>query len=262
MALHDSVSRGRARLASLMAPPPTPPLPDQPPAAAPRRPQNGNPLFEILITVLLPALVLMMLSKPERLGPTWALVLALAFPVVWGAKEAVTKRKTSWMAVLGIVSTLLTGGIGLLKVDPFWLAVKEAAVPALIGLIVLGSNWTRWPLIRILVFNPTLFDVDKVEAALKARGTTVPFELRLRNGTLWLAGTFFFSAVMNFVLARWIVTSPAGSEAFNAELGKLTLVSYPAIAVPSMLMMMGLMWWLATGAKKLTGLDLGEMLHG
>jgi hypothetical protein len=232
------------------------------PATPPARPAPGNPLFEIFITVLLPALVLMLLSKPERLGTTWALVLALAFPLFWGVKEAVTKRKTSWMAVLGVVSTLLTGGIGLMKVDPFWLAVKEAAVPALIGVVVLGSNWTRWPLIRILVFNPTLFDVDRVNAALAQRGTTVPFELRLRTGTLWLAGTFFFSAVMNFVLARWIVTSPAGSEAFNEELGKLTLVSYPAIAVPSMLMMMGLMWWLATGARKLTGLDLAEMLRG
>ncbi len=234
-----------------------------PPAPAPSpRPANGNPLFEIFITVLLPALVLMMLSKPERLGTSWALVLALSFPLVWGVKEALTKRKTSWMAVLGVVSTLLTGGIGLLKVDPFWLAVKEAAIPALIGLAVLGSNWTRWPLIRILVFNPTLFDVARVNAALAARGTSVPFELRLRSGTLWLAATFFFSAVMNYVLARWMVTSPAGSEAFNEELGKLTLMSYPVIAVPSMLMMMGLMWWLASSAKKLTGLDLGEMLHG
>lgn len=257
MPTDDSVSVGHARLSAQMETTPTP----QPPAP-PRRPPNGNPLFEILITVLLPAVVLMMLSKPERLGPTGALVLALAFPVAWGAKEALTKRKTSWMAVLGIVSTLLTGGIGLLKVDPFWLAVKEAAVPAFIGLLVLGSNWTRWPLIRILVFNPTLFDVARIDAALKLRGTTVPFELRLRRGTLWLAGTFFFSATMNFVLARWIVTSPAGSEAFNAELGKLTLVSYPAIAIPSMVMMMGLMWWLASSAKKLTGLDLGEMLHG
>lgn len=231
-----------------------------PPSPPPRN--KGNPLFEILITVLLPAVVLMLLSKPERLGTTWALVLALIFPLGWGLKEAVTKRKTSWMAVLGVVSTLLTGGIGLLKVDPFWLAVKEAAVPALIGLVVLGSNWTRWPLIRILVFSPTLFDVDRINQALTARGTTVPFELKLRTGTLALAGVFFFSAVMNYVLARWIVTSPAGTEAFNEELGRLTLVSYPVIAVPSMLMMMGLMWWLATGARKLTGLDLGDMLHG
>ncbi len=233
------------------------------PASPPRagRPQN-NPLLEIVVTILVPALVLMQLSKPERLGTTWALVLALAFPLGWGLREAITKRKLSWLALLGVVSTLLTGGIGLLKVDPFWLAVKEAAVPSLIGLAILGSNWTRWPLIRILVFNPQLFDVEKVEAALKARGTTVPFELRLRTGTLWLAGTFFFSAVANFVLTRWVVTSPAGTEAFNHELGRLTALSYPIIAVPSMIMMMALMFWLARGAKALTGLDLGEMMQG
>jgi hypothetical protein len=229
---------------------------------APRPARNGNPLLEIVITILLPAIVLMQLSKPYRLGTTWALVLALAFPLGWGLREAVTHRKVSWMALLGVVSTLLTGGIGLLKVDPFWLAVKEAAVPTLIGLAILGSNWTRWPLIRILVFNPQLFNVARIDAALQARGTTVPFELRLRTGTLWLAGTFFFSAVANYVLTRWIVTSPAGTEAFNEELGRLTLLSYPIIALPSMLMMMGLMWWLARGAKQLTGLELGDMLHG
>jgi hypothetical protein len=238
---------------------PTPP--GKPPPARPSAAQ-GNPLLEIAITILVPALILMQLSRPERLGVTGALLLALAFPIGWGLRDAITKRKLSWMALLGVASTLLTGGIGLLKVDPFWLAVKEAAVPALIGLAVLGSNWTRWPLIRILVFNPTLFDVPKVEQALRVRGTTVPFELRLRRGTLGLAGTFFFSALMNYLLARWVVTSPSGTEAFNEELGRMTLLSYPVIALPSMAMMMALMWWLAQGARRLTGLDLADMLHG
>ena len=67
---------------------------------------------------------------------------------------------------------------------------------------------------------------------------------------------------MNWVLARWIVTSPAGTEAFNAELGRLTLLSYPAIALPSMAMMIALMFWLARGAKQLTGLELGQMMRG
>ena len=134
-------------------------------------------------------------------------------------------------------------------------------MPALIGLVVLGSNWTRWPLIRILVFNPTLFDVDKVQAALDQRRNTVPFELRLRTGTFLLEGTFFFSSVANYVLARYIVSAPAGTEAFNEQLGELTLLSYPVIAIPSMAMMMALMFWLARGAKQLTGLDLGDMLQ-
>jgi hypothetical protein len=41
------------------------------------------------------------------------------------------------------------------------------------------------------------------------------FERRLKVATLLVAGTFFFSSTMNFILARWIVTSPAGSVAFT-----------------------------------------------
>jgi hypothetical protein len=233
--------------------------PSTPPAPAP---EKKNPLLEIVVTIIVPAVILMQLSGENRLGVVGALLLALSFPVVWGLRDALLRRKLNWLAVLGVVSTLLTGGIALLKLDPFWLAVKEAAVPGLIGVAVLGSNWTRWPLIRILVFNPTLFDTEKVERALAERRTTVPFELKLRTGTLLLAGTFFFSSTMNFILARWIVTSPAGTEAFNQELGRLTALSYPLIALPSMVMMIALMFWLARGLKQLTGLELGDMMRG
>ncbi|HSQ73218.1 MAG TPA: VC0807 family protein [Rubrivivax sp.] len=220
-----------------------------------------NPLFEIVVTIIVPAVILMKLSGEASLGPMRALILALAFPLGWGLYDGWRRHKLNWLSVLGVVSTLLTGGIGLLKLDAQWLAVKEAAVPGLIGLVVLGSNWTSWPLIRVLVFNPTLFDVDRVHAALEERRNVVPFDLRLRTGTLLLAGTFFFSSIMNYLLARWVVTSPAGTEAFNEELGRLTLLSYPVIAIPSMLMMMALMFWLARGAKTLTGLSLTDMLR-
>ena len=220
-----------------------------------------NPLLEIGITVLLPALILMKLSSENRLGALGALLLALAFPLGWGVWDGIRRHKLNWLSVLGVVSTLLTGGIGLLALDARWLAVKEAAVPGLIGAAVLASTWTKSPLIRLLVFNARLFDVDKVHKALDERSNMPAFEQRLRQGTVLLAGTFFFSAVANYVLARWIVHSPAGSEAFNEELGRLTLLSYPIIAVPSMLMMMALMFWLARGAKALTGMDLGDMLQ-
>lgn len=220
-----------------------------------------NPLLEIGITIIVPAVILMRWSGADDLGPLRALFLALAFPIGWGLWDGWRRRRLNWLSVLGVVSTLLTGGIGLLALDAKWLAVKEAAVPGLIGLAVLVSNWTRWPLIRVLVFNPDLFDVERVQRALDERRNAVRFELHLRTGTLLLAGTFFFSAAANYLLARWVVTSPAGSEAFNQELGRLTLLSYPVIALPSMLMMIGLLYWLARSAKGLTGLDLGDMLR-
>ncbi len=221
-----------------------------------------NPLIEIAITILVPALVLMKLSGEARLGTVGALVLALAFPLGWGLWEGWRRRKLNWLAVLGVVSTLLTGGIGLLALDAKWLAVKEAGVPTLIGLVILGSAWTRNPLIRLLVFNASIFDVDRVQKALVEKNNVAPFDQRLRMGTVLLAGTFFFSAVANYLLTRYLVNSPAGTEAFNEELGRLTLWSYPVIAIPSMLMMMTLMYWLARQAKAMTGLDMGDMMQG
>lgn len=226
-----------------------------------KKTDKPNPLLEIGVTVLLPAFILMKLSGEGRLGNLGALLFALSLPLGWGLWDGARRRKLNWFSVLGVLSTLLTGGIGLLALEARWLAVKEAAVPGLIGLAVLASTWTRSPLIRVLVFNAQLFDVDKVHQALDERSNMAAFEQRLRTGTYLLAGTFFFSAVANYLLARFVVHSPAGTEAFNEELGRLTLLSYPVIAVPSMLMMMALMFWLARGAKALTGLGLGDMLQ-
>ena len=225
-------------------------------------PAKPNAFLEIGVTILLPALVLMKLSGDSSLGPLKALLLALAFPLSWGLWDAWRRRKFNWLAALGVVSTLLTGGIGMLKLDAEWLAVKEAAVPTLIGLVIMASAWTSKPLIHLMVFNATLFDVARVQKALDAKGNATPFEQRLRQGTHMLAGTFFFSAVANYFLTRAIVHSPAGTEAFNEELGRLTLLSYPIIAIPSMLMMMAMLYWLARQAKSLTGLELGDMLQG
>ena len=232
------------------------------PARAAIPEKKPNPLLEIGITIALPALILTKLSSDDRLGTVYALLLALAFPLAWGLWDGMQRRKVNWMAGLGVFSTLLTGAIGLLSLDAKWLAVKEAAVPGLIGLVILGSTWTRTPLIRMMVFNAALFDVDRVHLALAERGNSAAFDRRLRAATVMLAGTFFFSAVANYALARWVVTSAAGSAAFNEELGRLTALSYPVIAVPCMLMMMGLMYWLVRGAKGLTGLELGDMLQG
>jgi intracellular septation protein A len=220
-----------------------------------------NTLTELLVTLVIPSLILMKLSGPEDLGAVKALLLALAFPLAWGARDLLVLRKLNLLAVLGLVSILLTGGIGLLQLNTQWLAVKEAAIPGVIGLVVLGSTWTRYPLVKTLLYSPAILDVEKVRARLEARGAVQAFESRLRRATWMLGGTFFFSAAMNYFLAIWIVTSPAGSAAFNEELGRLTLVSYPAIALPSTLMMMFMLYYLARVIRDMTGLKFTDLLH-
>lgn len=222
--------------------------------------KRGNLWLEIGVTIVAPALILM--KGTSLLGPLPALFVALAFPLGWGAWQITHKRKFGLMAWIGIVSTMATGGIGVLQLDAQWLAVKEAAVPGLLGLAVAASALTRRPLIHALMLQPEIIEVERVQSALEARGATDAFAARLKTGTLLLAGTFFFSSVMNYVLARWIVDAPAGSELFNDQLGRLTLMSYPVIALPSLLMMMALMTWLARQARALTGLSIEQMLVG
>lgn len=224
--------------------------------------RKGHPLLEILVSFVIPALILMKLSGPERLGALGALALALSFPLGWALQEGWRRRRLSFVAALGVASTLLTGGIGLLALDAQWLAIKEAAIPAVIGSAVLISSRTRYPLVRTLLYNPAVLNVERMQKALSERHTAVQFELHLDKATWMVAGTFFFSSAMNYLLARWIVTSPAGTEAFNGELARLTLLSYPLIALPSMLMMLGVLVYLTRAARRLTGLPIAEMLHG
>ena len=220
-----------------------------------------NPLIELLLTLILPSFILMKLSGPEDLGTLNALLVALAFPLFWGAYSLLRERNVGMLAVLGLCSILLTGGIGVLQLDPQWLAVKEAAIPGLIGSAVVVSVFTGKPLVRVLLLSPTLMNVERIQENLQQRGNTLVFETRLRSATWMLGGSFLVSSIMNYFLATWVVTSPAGTQAFNEELGRMNLLSYPVIALPSMLIMLALFYYLARTLNQLAGLKLTEALR-
>lgn len=220
-----------------------------------------RPLIDLLFSIVIPSIILMKFSGDNDLGASGALITALAFPLSLGLHELLKYKKFNFIALLGLISVLLTGGIGLLQLDTQWLAVKEAAIPGLIGAAVLVSTQTRYPLIKTLLYNPKILNVDKIRLKLDELGSTVVFEDRLLNATYLLGGTFFFSAVMNYILAKWIVTSPAGSAAFNEQLGQLTLLSYPMIAIPSMVMMLAIFYYLWRTIHGMTGLALEDILR-
>ncbi|MDJ0833488.1 MAG: VC0807 family protein [Gammaproteobacteria bacterium] len=222
--------------------------------------RKPRPLIDLLLSIVIPSIILMKFSGDENLGATMALVVALAFPISLGLYELIRYKITNYIALLGLISVLLTGGIGLLQLDTEWLAVKEAAIPAILGIGLMISAQLRYPLIKKLLFNPAILNTDKISRILNERGHNEIFETRLLNATYFLSGTFFFSAVMNYLLATWIVTSPSGSAMFNEELGRLTLISYPVIAIPSMVMMLAIFYFIWRSVHNLTGLKLEEVL--
>ena len=222
--------------------------------------RKSRALTDLLLSIVIPSIVLMNFSGAERLGPQLALVVALAFPVGLGLYELLRYRTANYIALLGLVSVLLTGGIGLLQLDTQWLAVKEAAIPAVLGIAVLLSAQLGYPLVKTLLYNPAVLDTDRISRMLRERGHAEAFEARLSTANTLLGATFFFSAAMNYLLTSWIVTSPAGSAAFNEELGRLALLSHPVIAVPCMVMMLAIMFLLWRSIQHFTGLKLEEAM--
>jgi hypothetical protein len=228
-------------------------------ASAATPPPKENLLLNLACNVAAPAIILSKLT--EQLGARNALITALAFPLAYGAYDLVRRRTFNFLSALGFTSTLATGGLGLLKLEPFWFAVKEAVVPTLIGLTVLVSQWTKRPLVRTMMFNDQVINVPRVEAALDERNQRPAFLSLLKTSSWLLAGSFALSAVLNFVLARIIITAMPETAEFNAQLGRLTWLSYIVIMVPSMVIMIYALWRLIKGLESLSGLTLDEILH-
>ena len=132
--------------------------------------RKPRPLLDLLLSIVIPSIVLMRFSGDDDLGASGALVVALAFPIGLGLYELLRYRQTNYIAVLGLVSVLLTGGIGLLQLDTGWLAVKEASIPAVIGIAILVSERLGYPLVRVLIYNPKVLDTEKISRLLLEHG--------------------------------------------------------------------------------------------
>ena len=222
-------------------------------------PKRENLLVNLVCNIAVPMLILSKLS--DRLGATNALLLALAFPLGYGAYDFWQRRSVNFVSGLGFFSTLATGGLGLLKLAPFWFAVKEACVPALIGVAVLVSQWTKRPLVRQFLLNDQVINLPRVDAALDEHGMRPAFEALLRASSVLLAGSFFLSSFLNFALARYLITAMPDTPEFNAQYGRMLGWSWPVIVVPSMAVMMFALWRLVKGLEKMTGLQFDEILH-
>ncbi len=226
------------------------------------KPQGAsNTLLELIFNIIIPSLILMKLSGDEYLGTVYALIVALAFPIGYGLYDFVKHRTMNFFSLLGFLSTLLTGGIGLYELDAQWLAVKEAAIPAVIGLVVFLSGFSSKPLLAKLILNPVVFNLSLIYDTLAEKGRTELFKTKIGRANHLLASTFVFSSTANYVLAKMIVTSPAGTVEFNEQLGKMTMLSYPVIAIPSLIMLIGILVYVVKIITKLTELSFEQVVQ-
>lgn len=222
--------------------------------------KQENPMISIFVNVLIPVLILSLLSKEKYLGPVWALVVGLMFPIGYGIRSVVKDKKADFMSIIGIVSVSLTGIFGILKLPPEWIAIKEATIPLIIGIVIVVSLKTPFPLIKKIMMSDALFDVDRIHSALKEKGTEALFEKRLVGLTWGFASSMFLSSILNYVLAKIMLTSPPGSPEYIAELGKMTGWSHVVILIPCMIVMIFVLNKLFNTLIELTGLPLDDLL--
>ena len=141
-----------------------------------------------------------------------------------------------------------------------YIAIKEAAVPAIIGLATLISLKTSQPLIRTFLLNDNIFETKKITQALQENNSEVAFDKLLVNASWILAGSFLLSSILNYLLAVIILTADPGTVAWNEQLGKMTALSFPVIALPATLVLLADMYYLFRGITKLTGMSVEDIL--
>lgn len=225
-----------------------------------KKEKKENLLLNIIFNIVLPVIILSKLTAEDKLGPIYGLVVALAFPTLYFLYDLASQKKFNFLSIVGFVGIFLTGIIGVFKFPSEWIAVKEAAVPMLIGIAVLVSLKTPYPLVKKLIYNDTLLDTERIENKLNENGNYDKFEKTLVYSTYMLAGSFLLSSVLNFALAKYLIHSPTGTEEFSQELAKMTGLSYPVIALPSTLVMLIALFYLIKKTSKLTGFEFEELL--
>jgi len=226
------------------------------------QPKNSkpNPFINLCFNVVLPTICLIKLTSWTGIEPVKVLIIALSFPLIYGLHEYLKSKKIEFLSVIGIVGVLLLGGISLLQLPPHYIAIKEAAIPALIGIFCLVSLKTRYPFIKKLVYSDLIFKIDVIEQHIAAQGNQVAFDKLLTRTTWILSLSFFLSAILNYVLAKMVVTVDATDPLYNEQLGTMIALSFPVIAVPVTCITVGLMIYFFRSLTKLTNCKIEQLL--
>lgn len=230
------------------------PSPQAPKETIEKGQKKENPLINLGCNLIIPTVIMMKFSGDQHLGQVYGLIVALAFPLLYGLYDLLGAGKVNVFSLLGLLSILLTGGIGLMELDKTWMVIKETSFPLVLGIFVFISERTKKPLIRQILNQ--VIDLEKVQSVYEEHGIGERFRARLKKSSYMLGGTFFISALLNFLLAVFVLEGKPGTEEFVESLGKMTGLSFPVIALPMMIMVALILVSLFNNIKKETNEDI------
>lgn len=254
---------------------------------AQQKPPQESPLANILINVLIPVLALSYLSKdpeflesigktvrPWHIGPVKALGVAILFPIAHGIRHFIINRKLNFFSALGLASVLLTGGLtiylwnedGTVKENAAILfGLKEASIPLMLAIAVIGSHFTPQPLLRAFLYSDSIFDIQKIESSVRQKSSQRQYQHTLLEATLYFAGSFLLSSLLNFFLSLHFLgsldhTAANARELYNSQVARLTGWGFAVIGIPVMVVLFLTLHRMLKKLERITGLTREEIL--
>lgn len=231
--------------------------------------KKENPFINLFANILIPVMVLNKTHLfPGEHKALLALGAALIFPLGYGLWDLVQNSKTNYFSILGVANTLITGLLAVFQLDGFWFAVKEAAMPAILGIGVYVSSMQNKPFFKTFIGMSGLLKMDLIEEkATEANTVTDVHDSYLKANNLF-AVSFFLSAVLNFGLAIYIF-SPVPPETsledkaiiLNGQISQMTWIGMAAIGLPMMFFLAATLYQLFKNLQKHTGLTQEEMVN-
>lgn len=201
--------------------------------------------INLFCNIIIPSII--MLYLPEYIGAILALVIALLFPLWYGVFEWYEHRRLNFFSLVGFIGTLLTGGVWVLKLWPTWMIYKETGVPILIAIYMIVSMKTSYSFVQLLLNS--IFDMDKLKRILKKKRKFRVFYRQMVRSSYLLWGAYLVNAALNFILSRTVVSAPAGTIEFTQQVGELTALSFPVVTFPTVVMVIGVLYYLFSSIK-------------
>jgi hypothetical protein len=183
-------------------------------------------------------------------------------------------RKGNFFSALGMISILLSGGLTLYlwnkdgTVKPnagFLFGIKEALIPLVLGIAILTSHRSASPLIRVFLYNDSIFDIPKIETRVAEISAQADYDRLLLGATKLFATSFFLSSLMNLGLAQWFfrgfnAAAVDALEKYNAIIASVTGWGFAVIGVPIVIFLFFTLRRLLKGLEKLTGLTEDQLM--
>tara|TARA_Y100001970_G_C14250321_1_gene871391 strand:- start:4317 stop:5060 length:744 start_codon:yes stop_codon:yes gene_type:complete len=245
--------------------------------------KKENPLISLAFNIFIPVLILKngleWIEKfLDQLGedswiyskiilfdaPSFVFAIALMFPFFYFIIDFFNRKNINLISIFGFINILLTGGIGVfgaaLGLSKNWFIIKEGLIPLLIGLLLFLISLYKKDYLNNIFINELMFDTAKVKIAISNEKQSEFEGLLIITGYYFIAG-FFVSSIIQFILASIIVVSNPGDPSFNQEVSTMTWVSYIAILLPTMILIVSGFMKLVKGIEKITGMKQEEFLR-